>query len=1198
MKIDSVLLENFGLYGGKRFRFDGQPLVLIYGANESGKTTALNGLRQALFGFPHNSPYLTGKPMSAEVNVTLSDGRTVRFTRQKKRADAFAALIDGKIPLVEARWQELAGGLDLKTYQSLFGFSLEELRSGEKALAHAPLSEALSGSGFGGLARLQQVQERIETFLAATLKRTGNAGAINAKLAEIEAAEKQLESVATLPSDVEALRQRFSAAGQTVEQLGARLAELRAELESCQRRQSALPRANELRQIEHALREHEIPAAIDEDFRLQWTLTQNRLAATRSELIVEQQKLADLELRLHALPNVASDGAAGANVHAEEIRRLATVAQQIAGLRRQVADESREAEELERELGESLRRIGLSKQDRQWTKIQLDLAQRAELDGARLEHESISTRLAACRTRLEVTSDQLRKQSAASSAEEIPENLDQLDALVREALPVVQSCQQMSVRLDELRNDKTAAARRDRLQRATQKFVPTASDPDFQLSDQWSVPSTGDVARHQQLLSQAATHHQRLAAEMQRCQSEAAQLRSELGAAHAVDGLTTIEHLQTLWQRRDRIVAEWLEELQTPLLAARISLEDQLGRLSAIAELNSEADRSVLGMLASADRLAQLVSQQSQLERLEQRSAALAAQLEQAQAALETQEHAWRGLWCGCPLEPESPEALGSWLEDYRNWCEQQATLRRMTDEHQRLVARAEEALQKVLAAWPQRTGRSVPPADCSLSDLQHQVQRWRAASAARAVQNRLMQELAVAQAEATHEQADLERRLQECVAHYRQTSAALNLPESWPIHELGTRLDAFARCQALSARIERIRQRTRAVQSQLDGFAMQVGELARLSGWADDPPPGDLPELQALSWLEQLQQAEQAERQRTDLKTAIAAHMQTIAKRSAQIVESEQGLQRMAESAGAQTLDQVQAWIGSANTVFQLRAKKSQVTAALEASAGEIPLDDFLNELSSLDPQSLTAAAASLSAQVASAEQSRQAAIQEQGALVRELEYKEQGSAAMECEQRLKRLRSELVELSEQWVVHRLAGDLLQRTIDRFTRDHEPQLLRHTRRFFRDLTDGRYCVVEHDSGKHGGFAVRDQQGHAWQPDKLSTGTREQLYLAIRLAFITHFNEQHEPLPVIMDDCFVNFDDLRARLALRTLIRWRESVQTILLSCHWRSVEALAELAPETPVITIANGEVTPARLLADRAEDQLATNPVLRLPF
>lgn len=64
------------------------------------------------------------------------------------------------------------------------------------------------------------------------------------------------------------------------------------------------------------------------------------------------------------------------------------------------------------------------------------------------------------------------------------------------------------------------------------------------------------------------------------------------------------------------------------------------------------------------------------------------------------------------------------------------------------------------------------------------------------------------------------------------------------------------------------------------------------------------------------------------------------------------------------------------------------------------------------------------------------------------------------------------------------------------------------------------------------------------------------------MAFITHYTEHHEPLPVLMDDCFVNFDDVRTRLALQTLLNWNGAVQTILLSCHGRVVQQLAELDP------------------------------------
>ena len=41
----------------------------------------------------------------------------------------------------------------------------------------------------------------------------------------------------------------------------------------------------------------------------------------------------------------------------------------------------------------------------------------------------------------------------------------------------------------------------------------------------------------------------------------------------------------------------------------------------------------------------------------------------------------------------------------------------------------------------------------------------------------------------------------------------------------------------------------------------------------------------------------------------------------------------------------------------------------------------------------------------------------------------------------------------------------------------------------------------------------------------MSRGTREQLYLAMRFGLIEEYEARSEPLPIIMDDVFVNFDD-------------------------------------------------------------------------
>jgi len=80
----------------------------------------------------------------------------------------------------------------------------------------------------------------------------------------------------------------------------------------------------------------------------------------------------------------------------------------------------------------------------------------------------------------------------------------------------------------------------------------------------------------------------------------------------------------------------------------------------------------------------------------------------------------------------------------------------------------------------------------------------------------------------------------------------------------------------------------------------------------------------------------------------------------------------------------------------------------------------------------------------------------------------------------------------------------------------------------------------------------------------MSDGTQDQLYLALRLASIERYLEAKEPLPLILDDVLINFDDRRAAAALRTLAELGRKTQVIMFTHHLRLVElAQQELAPE-----------------------------------
>ena len=106
-----------------------------------------------------------------------------------------------------------------------------------------------------------------------------------------------------------------------------------------------------------------------------------------------------------------------------------------------------------------------------------------------------------------------------------------------------------------------------------------------------------------------------------------------------------------------------------------------------------------------------------------------------------------------------------------------------------------------------------------------------------------------------------------------------------------------------------------------------------------------------------------------------------------------------------------------------------------------------------------------------------------------------------------------------------------------------------------------------------GTLLIEQKGGDLKEPSSLSTGTREQLYLAIRLAFVMHYCRDSEPLPLVMDDVLVNFDDRRARQTLDVLIERSREVQILFLTCHRHVTELVHEALPGIEPILLSQGD-------------------------
>jgi uncharacterized protein YhaN len=164
-----------------------------------------------------------------------------------------------------------------------------------------------------------------------------------------------------------------------------------------------------------------------------------------------------------------------------------------------------------------------------------------------------------------------------------------------------------------------------------------------------------------------------------------------------------------------------------------------------------------------------------------------------------------------------------------------------------------------------------------------------------------------------------------------------------------------------------------------------------------------------------------------------------------------------------------------------------------------------------------------------------------------------ERGHDAAEAAQRMQDAAAEAAEAAQRYVRLRLGHTLLRAGIEKFRREQQAPLLAEAGTLFAALTEGRYAKLsveeEEEDGKMVVVALRPDGTHC-PAARLSEGTRDQLFLALRLAAIRGHAQSGETLPFIADDLLASFDDTRARAALRTLQDFGQSTQTILFTHH------------------------------------------------
>jgi uncharacterized protein YhaN len=130
------------------------------------------------------------------------------------------------------------------------------------------------------------------------------------------------------------------------------------------------------------------------------------------------------------------------------------------------------------------------------------------------------------------------------------------------------------------------------------------------------------------------------------------------------------------------------------------------------------------------------------------------------------------------------------------------------------------------------------------------------------------------------------------------------------------------------------------------------------------------------------------------------------------------------------------------------------------------------------------------------------------------------------------------------------------------------PKLAELASRYLELITNGVYKEVLIDRDMQ--ISVRIPQTRAINPDParlLSKGTVDQIYFALRLAMVRCMSEDGENVPMVLDDPFANYDDVRLRCAMQLLADVGRQHQVILFTCREDVVRTAESLG--APVIRL-----------------------------
>ncbi len=1145
-------------------------LHLIYGPNEAGKSSALRAIRDLLYGIPtQTNDNFLHEYSRLRIGAVLRDrqGEQVEVVRRKGQRQTLRCGADEQ-PLAEDALDRLLRGVDKELFESMFGIDHQRLCEGGAQILQGGgrMGEVLFAAG-AGIADLRAVQQRVVAEAEALFKPRASNPAINQGIRQYQEDRKEWKRLQLAVDEWSQRDAALLAAERDKLRLEAALREARATHFRLTRIRDGLTAVTQWRKARADLAALGPLPNLPADFA-------NRRHEAAVGLRYATQQRAEIAAQLERLAGelASVDVPTGLLETDQEIERLR---ERLGSHRKASDDRARllsEQTQFQKDIEELLAALGLQLPPDNISSLRVSDQQRERIhelgdQGHGLREKFQSAQATKDRAQRKIA--QLERQLAESSLPADPGRL-------RETLRVAQQAGDLEGARAALAGTvATLAAKAAAGSRKLTHFGGRLED-----LPALPVPSAETIDRFDEEGRRTTDRLERLQADLEAARRERSELLDRLRSFDRTASVPTELDLSAARALRDqgwqlilsRLQPETGEPPQLTLNKFLSQFPDANDLWAAYVLSVRQADHLADRLRHEADRVAEKVLLETRAESQATRVAELERRLAELSEQAAEQQQSWLELWRGSGVEPLPPREMRTWLRDKDKLCQLVEQLTAQRQELVQLDQRIHDHTTALLKELRQLDDTGAAGDAPSLSTLVHRaastVEAW---TQAQAQLQSGRQALAAARLEYDEATAALDasqRLMTDWQTEWAREMETLQLsPQASPAEArsvLKNRQQLFvSRAEAESHRL-----RIEGIDRDAAEFERQVRQVARRVA-ADLADQEHVTEI-----VVELGRRLRAAREVAARHAALRGQQEKLQAGDRELVESlhrcQAELQTLCELAGVSAPAELEA-------VEQLTAKGRTLEASLVGLEEQLlarsdgkGLEAFVAEVEAEQHQADT-----LPARMDEAERAAERLEEERDICLATLEQERlalsqmSGSAAaaekaQHCEQLVTRLQDQ----SRQYAVLRIAAHLLRTGIERYREKNQGPVLEAASRLFAELTLGAYTGLGCDFNEQGEpilVGLRGERRHQVLVAAMSDGTRDQLYLALRLASLELWlqSPSRAGLPFIVDDVLVHFDDDRALPALRALGELSRRTQVIFFTHHQHLVELASAHLPD-----------------------------------